>query len=174
MRDPDPEALNADIVEGVIKRAGDLRVMPQVELVTPDDVDIALIEFAIVPERWPLRPPHLVDLVVLQWEDEGVPVLGDVPGQRHSEVVAEAEALARPRLRRLNDLEGGLGVPAVGVLSATGELHLPRLHRRGVDRLESVVLEPGPDRGHDTLLKRGVRRLPLGKARQSRDKHAGR
>ncbi len=102
----------------------------------PDRVDVALVELAEAAARRAIGAPDRLDLVALEETRQRAPVLGDDPGQRHGQVVAQRQVgLAGGLvLAAAQDLEDQLGA-FVAVLARQ---RLDVLERRRLERLEAV------------------------------------
>ena len=110
-------------------------------------VDVALVELAEASLLRPVGAPHRLDLVALEGLRQGAAVLGDDPGQRHGEVVAQRQVgFAAPAvLAALEDLEDQ-AVAFLAVLPGEG---LDVLDRRRLERFEAVALvDLGDHRDH--------------------------
>src|SRR5262249_10376039 len=114
-----------------------------------DRVDVALIKLAEPSTLRPVGAPDRLNLIALEKPGQLVLILGDDPGQRHGEVVAQREVGRAGRLMVTppQDLEKEL----VAFLPVLPEQRLDVLEGRRLEWLEPVALVDLADDADDIL-----------------------
>ena len=119
-----------------------------------DDVDVALVEFAVAPLLRAVGTPHGLDLVAFEGEGQLALVLHDIAGEGDRQVVAQPLLADARRLAHLVVRESG-GVVArvenleeelVALVAVFAQQRREVLHRRGLERRKAVGAEHRADR----------------------------
>ncbi len=135
MVDVDDGATEADLLQGIGQDVDGFSVGER--RVGTDDIGVALPELAEPATLRLLGPPDGSDVIPLEGHHQVVLVHGDDTGQWHGEVVAEPDLTITLVPEVVHELLVLAGL-------ASEDLHV--LQRRGVERLEAVLLE---DRAND-------------------------